>query len=75
VNGSDRDRADRDRDAGYKSQLSEGNIHSLASVPLSDAASLMSTGHGSQRLLRRQTEELARWLDGQLEGFALAPGV
>jgi hypothetical protein len=82
ANGSDRDRdrADRDRESSYRTQLSEANIYGfaapgLASVPASDTASLISAGHGSLRLLRRQTEELARWLDGQLEGFALAPGV
>lgn len=55
-----------------------GVTNGVASSAASDNGSLRSgsvAGTVSLRALKRQTEELAKWLDGELEGFVLAPAL
>jgi hypothetical protein len=58
-----------------RSQLMHSNLgDSHLTVPssaTSDAGSTSTVGGGSARLMKRQAEVLARWLDGEMEGFAL----
>lgn len=53
-----------------------GDSHLLVpSSAASDAGSTSTVGGGSVRVLKRQAEELAKWLDGEMEGFVLGPAL
>ncbi len=53
------------------------NVNGLGSSAASVAGSSSGAGAGtgSAKILRRQSEGLAKWLDGELEGFALSTGL
>jgi hypothetical protein len=52
----------------------ERDLGAVGSGVLSDAGSVTSTGSRTASImgLKRQAEEVGRWLDGQLEGFQLS---
>lgn len=56
--------------------MSGGSLRALGSAAPSETGSAGSTGTrtGSIMGIRRQAEEVGKWLDGQLGGFALSSG-
>ena len=56
---------------GYNGEGAQGDLDAVRSGAPSDAASVTSTGSRTAGIMgaKRQAEEVARWLDGQLEGF------
>ena len=51
----------------------EGGLGALASGAPSEAGSVRSTGRTASIMgIKRQAEEVGRWLDGQLDGFQLS---
>jgi hypothetical protein len=51
---------------------SSSNLNGLGSSAVSVTGSTSGAGSGSIKVLRKQAEELGKWLDGELEGFSLA---
>lgn len=51
---------------------SSSNLNGLGSSAMSVTGSTSGAGSGSIKVLRKQAEELGKWLDGELEGFSLA---
>jgi hypothetical protein len=56
--------------------VSYTSLNGLGSSAASVAGSLSGAGGGgSLKILKRQAEELGKWLDGELEGFTLSSGL
>lgn len=66
----------RSDDTITERNLSGGSLRAMGSVAPSEAGSTGSSGTraGSIMGVRRQAEEVGKWLDSQLEGFALSAG-
>jgi hypothetical protein len=66
----------RSEDTAREREISGGSFQAMGVTTPSEAGSVGSSGTrtGSIMGMRRQAEEVAKWLDGQLEGFALGSG-
>jgi len=63
-------------DSARERDVSAGSLRAVGSAPPSEAGSVGSSGTRTSSIMaiRRRAEEVGKWLDGQLEGFALSSG-
>lgn len=59
-------------EAELRPSSAENGVRSSAASDAGSTGTGMGIGKGSVRVVRRQAEELAKWLDGELDGFVLS---